>query len=133
MSKRVSTRSFDELEKERYFYHGVVLEVYDGDSITIELDLGLNISVSVKLRLADIDAPELRGKERPQGLVTRDRLREMILNSDVFVKTIKDRKGKYGRLIATVWAGDEVGVYYNVNDFLVKSGLAKPYLGRKKS
>ena len=55
-----------------------VLRVYDGDTITVELDLGFGVYKKEKLRFAEINAPELRGEERPEGLKSRDWLKAKI-------------------------------------------------------
>ena len=108
------------MEKQHYVYHALVTGVYDGDTITVDIDLGLNVWVrGEKLRLHRINAPELRGEERPRGLASRDWLRERILNQPVVIETIRDRKGKYGRYLAEIWLADE-----NINDALVEQGLA---------
>jgi micrococcal nuclease len=94
--------------------------VYDGDTITAVVDLGFNISVTEKFRLSNLDAPELRGDERPDGLISRDRLREKILDQEVIIKTQRDKKGKYGRYIAEIYLEDE-----NINEWLISEGLAE--------
>ncbi len=109
-----------------YHYKAFVIKVYDGDTITVNIDLGLHTFVNkVKIRLARINAPELRGEEREKGLKSRDFLRSLILNREVIIQTIKDRKGKYGRYLGEVWFKDETGNTINVNDLLLKKRLAK--------
>ena len=97
-----------------------MIKVYDGDTITVLIDLGFGVTFKEKLRLYGINTPEVRGKERPDGLISRDRLRERILDEDVIIKTLKDKKGKYGRYIAEVYLEEE-----NINDWLVSEGLAE--------
>ena len=75
-----------------------------------------------KARLLGINTPEARGKEREAGLVSRDRLRELIDGKDIIVATHKDKGGKYGRLLATIFLD---GV--NVNQQLIDEGLAEVY------
>jgi len=104
--------------------------VYDGDTITCWIDLGFNIGRKEKFRLLGIDTPELRGEEREEGLVSRDFLRELIKQGisnkkDIMIKTKKDRTGKYGRYLATLYIGE-----VNVNELLLKEGYAKVY-GKK--
>lgn len=103
-----------------YEYRAKVIKVYDGDTITVLIDLGFGVTFKEKLRLYGINTPEVRGKERPDGLISRDRLRERILDEDVIIKTLKDKKGKYGRYIAEVYLEEE-----NINDWLVSEGLAE--------
>jgi len=80
-----------------------------------------------KIRLARIDAPELRGETRDQGLKSRDCLRQLILNKEVFVETKKDIKEKYGRYLGEFWSLNGQGKYFNVNDKMLEEGFAVPY------
>ena len=105
---------------ELYNYRGLVLEVYDGDTITVEVFLGFNIKFIEKFRLLYINAPEMRGEEKSDGTISRDKLREKILNKNVIIKTSKDKKGKYGRYLAEVFLEEE-----NINNWLVVEGLAE--------
>lgn len=86
-----------------YEYKAFITAVYDGDTVTANIDLGCNVWLhGEKLRLFGIDAPEVRGEEREEGLKSRDWLRSVILNREVVVKTKKDKKGKYGRYLAEI-------------------------------
>ncbi|OQX85702.1 nuclease [candidate division KSB1 bacterium 4484_87] len=116
------------MEKNLYFYKAHVVSVYDGDTCTVDIDLGLHIWIrDEKIRLARIDAPEIRGNEREKGLESRDFLRQLILDRDIFVETIKDKKGKFGRYLGEIWVADENDTYFNVNDLMMKEGYAEPY------
>ena len=75
-----------------------------------------------KIRLLGIDTPEVRGKEREQGLISRDALRKKIGSKWIIVKTQQDKKGKYGRWLGTIFIDKE-----NVNEWLIKEGLAEVY------
>ena len=59
-----------------YLYKAKITKVYDGDTCTAIIDFGFHIQQTMRLRLAEIDAPEIRGKERPDGLKARDFLRQ---------------------------------------------------------
>lgn len=108
-----------------YHYHGHITAVYDGDTVTVDMDLGLKTWVrGEKLRLYRINAPELRGDEREAGLVSRDFMRALVLDRDVVVETVRDKKGKYGRYLAELWVQDEAGNWQNANDALVQAGHA---------
>ncbi len=113
------------MELKLYVYKARVVGVYDGDTCTIDIDLGLHTWIhGEKIRLARIDAPEIRGAERPQGLASRDHLKELILNRQIILETIKDVKEKYGRYLGEIWIQDENGQYFNVNDRMVQDGFA---------
>ena len=104
-----------------YIYSAKITGVYDGDTVTADIDLGLGIwKHGEKLRLARIDAPEVRGDERPDGIRSRDFLRAKVLSKEVRIQTIKDRKGKYGRYVAEIWLDDT-----NLNDLMVEDGFAE--------
>ena len=106
-----------------YAYGAHITEVYDGDTVTADVDLGFKVwRKDEKLRLHRIDAPEMRGSEREAGIVSRDALRERVLDRDVIICTFKDTTGKYGRYLADIWLGDE-----NINDWLMAEGFAVPY------
>ncbi len=105
-----------------YVYEAFVLDVYDGDTVTLRVDLGFHTQTVVKARLAGIDTPELRGgtgETKAAAKAARDFLRDLILFRDVTIKTTKT--GKYGRWIVDIFlsTGD------NVNNILVNRGHAK--------
>lgn len=103
-----------------YRYRALITDVYDGDTVTAQMDLGFKVTFTEKLRLVRINTPEVRGIEREQGLISRDILREKILNKEVIVETVKDKKGKYGRYLAEIFLDD-----VNINDWLVINGYAE--------
>ena len=81
------------MEKVLHHYKAKVVNVYDGDTCTVDIDLGLLIwNKGEKIRLNRINAPELRGNEKPKGLKSRDFLRSLIFDKEVFIETIKDKK-----------------------------------------
>lgn len=103
-----------------YEYRAKVVSVYDGDSIHANVDLGFKHSINdMVLRLYGIDAPEIRGVSRPAGLIARDYLRKLILNKSVVIRTHKDKAGKYGRYLCTVYLDD-----LDVNREMVNRSLA---------
>ena len=117
-----------------YTYKAFVVKVYDGDSITCLVDIGFNINIKMKIRLLLIDTPELHGEEREAGLVARDALREKILNKTVYIKTEKNKTGKYGRYLATVYISEPFltesegqSNFVNVNKWLIENKYAEYY------
>lgn len=113
------------MEKVLYHYKAVVIDVYDGDTCTVDIDLGLHTWIKgEKLRLNRINAPELKGAERAKGLKSRDHLRNIINGKEVYIETIKDKKEKYGRYLAEVWFEESKGKFININDKMVKDGFA---------
>ncbi len=106
-----------------YEYQATVTKVYDGDTITVDFDLGFGIILKKqKIRLLGINTPEVRGAEKADGIISRDALRQRILDKQVIIKTSKDKKGKYGRWLGEVFVEDE-----NINQWLISEGYAKEY------
>ena len=106
-----------------YEYKAKVTKVYDGDTITVDFDLGFGILIrKQKIRLLGINTPEVRGPEKPQGIISRNALRQRILGKVVTIKTSKDKKGKYGRWLGEVFMEEE-----NINQWLITEGYAKEY------
>ncbi len=106
-----------------YEYRAFVRKVYDGDTVTVDIDLGFDVVLkNQKIRLVRINAPEVRGKERSEGLKSRDALRAKIGNRWIKIRTQKDKKGKYGRWLGEIWLEDLC-----INDWLISEGFAGPY------
>ena len=111
-----------------YNYRAKVVGIYDGDSVTIDIDLGLGVWVKgQKCRLSGIDTPEIRGEERVAGLKAKIRLSELILGKQVAITTEKDKTGKYGRWLVTIWDLNDDGTWVNINKLLLSEGHAEVY------
>lgn len=109
-----------------YFYKvKELLSVYDGDTITVLLDLGMGIYRKEKIRFYGINTPELRGDERPEGLISKDFVINILKDKTIYIKTHLDKTGKYGRLLGEVYVDDGSGLLLNVNKELINQGLAE--------
>lgn len=112
------------MEMNLYYYRARVKSVYDGDTCTVDIDLGLRVWLKgEKLRLYGINAPELRGSERPEGLKSRDYLRSLIDGQDILIETYCDKRGKYGRYLAVIYIHQQ-DAWLNINEELVRKGFA---------
>lgn len=71
---------------------------YDGDSPTLDIDLGFRtIMHDQKVRLYGVNTPEIRGEERPRGLIVRDLVNLWApLATPGIIRTHKDKTGKFG-------------------------------------
>jgi micrococcal nuclease len=107
-----------------YTYKATIVDVYDGDTVTAVVDLGFRINFTIKIRLAGINTPEIRGVERPQGLISKQRLEELILNKKVILHTQKDRQEKFGRWLGVIYL---LNSNVSINEQLLKENLADPY------
>lgn len=128
----MATPSNLRLKSKLYFYAANVIAVYDADTITVDLDLGLGVwRHGQHIRLWKLNAPELKGEEREKGLKVRDVVRNLVLDKDVLVRTILDKRGvdsteKYGRLLGEILVASADGKVINVNQFLLDEKLVRP-------
>ena len=118
-------------------YFCKVTRVVDGDTIDVEVDLGFDIIHRARVRMMGIDTPESRTRNKAEkvlGLASKARLKELLANRRVKLETSKEGKGKFGRILATVWTSDKKGVeeYLNINEKLIEEGHARPYFGGSK-
>ena len=89
-----------------------VIKVVDGDTIDVDIDLGFSISYSQILRLAGIDTPESRTRdklEKTLGLESKEYLKSKLKDSKlIVVKTEKpDSTEKYGRILGWIYVNGE--------------------------
>lgn len=119
--------------KQKFVYEAKVLSVHDGDTISVEIDLGFELKFTDKIRFYGLNAPELKIRnennklvENPAGTKTLEIVKEFLpVGSTIVVETIKDKKEKYGRYLANIYAmRDDEQV--NVNKFLLDYELAVP-------
>ena len=116
------------------YYVKKVTKVVDGDTIDVEIDLGFDISFSSRVRLAGIDAPESRTKDKMEkalGLEAKAYLKSQIDSAKtVVIKTEKmDSSEKYGRILGWLFLdGSEV----SMNEKMIADGYAWGYLGDTK-
>jgi micrococcal nuclease len=110
-----------------YTYKYKVTRVIDGDTIEGIVELGFDASIKLRVRLADVDTPEIfRPKseaERSLGLKATKFVENQVLNKQVILKTIKDKKGKYGRYIGYIYQNLESDK--SLNELLVENKLTK--------
>ena len=114
-------------EENLYHYRAELVSAYDGDTVRINFDLGLGVWIrNTPIRLYGINAPEVRGSSRSAGIKSRDFLRAVLKDSEIIVKTHRDKKGKYGRWLADILIKGKGGwcpqdEWCNVNVYMVHS------------
>ena len=92
---------------------GVVVSVYDGDTITLQTRTRTN----QKIRLQGVDAPEIK---QPYGIESRDTLRKLLLNTVAHV--ICNKTDKYGRDVCVVYRKNT-----DINLLMIQAGAAHWY------
>jgi micrococcal nuclease len=115
-------------------YECKVTRVVDGDTIDVNIDLGFSVWHKARVRMLGIDTPESRTRrldEKALGLAAKARLKEMLKGNKIKIECSKE-KGKFGRVLAIVWATNKDGNEMNCNDQLMVEGHARPYFGGKK-
>jgi endonuclease YncB( thermonuclease family) len=109
---------------------GMVIKVYDGDTITVASKLPYRKSALYRwsVRIRGIDCPEMKSHDKNEKMVARiaqTKLSTMILNKSVKLENVSN--DKYGRVLADV--------YYkktNISNFMLKNKLAVEYYGKTK-
>jgi micrococcal nuclease len=123
-----------------YEYRTRVVGVVDGDTLDAEIDLGLDVRHRIRLRIEGVDSPEL---STPEGRAAQAYVRGWLENHGglenlVVVRTIKDRREKYGRYLARVYGWSSSTPREErvrgmadrcLNEMLVAEGHATPYAG----
>jgi len=110
--------------------NGIVIKVYDGDTITIASKLPYNDSPIYRfsVRLSGIDCPEIKGKdenERNCAEIAKKELNDLLMNQLVTLENVKTEK--YGRILADVYLDK---LY--INKYMLEKCLAVPYDGTTK-
>jgi endonuclease YncB( thermonuclease family) len=109
---------------------GIVVKVYDGDTITIVSKLPYDSSPLYKfsVRINNIDCPEIKGSkddEKQCAKIAKQRVSDLILNRKIELCNIGTEK--YGRVLADVVIdGQDIGT------MLVNERLAFRYNGGTK-
>jgi len=120
-----------------YEYSCKVKRVVDGDTMDVVLNLGFDILYACRVRLGSIDTPESRTRdldEKARGKLSKAFLKETIAGKKIVLRTkLKDSRGKFGRVIAEVWAELEEGSMRNVNELMIKEYHAVKYNAENKA
>ena len=105
----------------KYEYDAEIIRAIDGDTVVARIDLGFHTYSVQTLRLYGINTPEVRGEDKQAGISAANHLRSLIKDhAPLTITTIKDRQGKYGRFLATLYGAGGC----NINKQLVDDGHA---------
>ena len=113
-----------------YEYKCEVKRIVDGDTVDVVIDLGFSILYSTRVRLYGIDTPESRTRnkdEKVRGFLSKYYLKDWLEKGDVVIRTYKDKKGKFGRVL-----GEMVVDGKNINLLMVDENHAVKYEGQSK-
>ena len=122
-----------------YNYNARCTRVVDGDTVDAMIDLGFGVHVKKRIRLAGINAPEARTRDKQEkilGLAAKDRLKAILDSADNNFELESQELGKYGRVLGRLHIdkldGKDVITKVCINDSLVKEGYAVEYDGGKR-
>ena len=113
-----------------YEYKCEVKRIVDGDTVDVIIDLGFSIHFSTRVRLYGIDTPESRTRnkdEKVRGFLSKDYLKDWLDQGGVIIRTYRDKKGKFGRVLGEMVVGGR-----NINLLMVEENLAVKYEGQSK-
>jgi len=112
-------------------YQCKIIRVVDGDTVDVDIDLGFGVWLQKqRIRMYGIDTPESRTRdleEKKYGKAATAYLTKWTNAGGLVLKTYKDGKGKYGRILGELWYGD-----VNVNKKMVEEHHAVEYYGQSK-
>ena len=108
-----------------------IAKVVDGDTVDVIIDLGFDLSKKERCRVAGIDTPESRTrdkKEKVYGLEAKAYLQGLLSSAEnLTVRTEKD--GKYGRMLGWLYCDNIEG---SINNLMIEAGYAWKYDGGTK-
>ena len=121
-----------------YEYNSRIIKVVDGDTVDVDIDLGFDIVLSnQRIRLAGIDTPESRTRdleEKKFGLLAKEMVESYCpVGSTVTLRTSKDERGKFGRILGDFIIYDSVSnSWVSLCKYLVDKHYAVAYEGQSK-
>ena len=116
-------------------YSCKLIKVIDGDTIDIDIDLGFGVWLrNQRIRMYGIDTPESRTRdldEKKYGLAAKAFLTEMLDDSHLILKTHKDERGKFGRILGEIWRTTNFADQ-SINNYMIEKHHAVAYHGQSK-
>jgi len=112
--------------------------VVDGDTIDVTIDLGFDLLKKERVRIAGVDTPEKRTRDKEEKALgldatawMKEKLEGAIKGDDeLTIRTeLKGGVGKYGRLLGWLYVGDDE---FSLNQQMITEGYAWAYDGGTK-
>ena len=119
-------------------YQCKIVKIIDGDTVDVDIDLGFGVWLKKqRIRLYGIDTPESRTRdleEKKYGLVAKEFVEAHLpVGSTRTLTTVKDKVGKYGRILGKFKAYDSyTDAWVNMNQWMIIKHLAVEYKGQSK-
>jgi micrococcal nuclease len=103
-----------------------VVDVIDGDTLSVRAIIWLGQSVETNIRLAGVDAPELHAR-CPQEKTMAEAARRLVGVGMVQLMDVQpDKYGGRVRACVRITSGDDL------SEALLKTGLVRPYHGERR-
>jgi micrococcal nuclease len=117
-------------------YKCIVTRVVDGDTIDVDIDLGFGVWMrKQRIRMYGIDTPESRTRdleEKKYGKAAKKFLEGLLDDPNgVVLKTHKDGKGKFGRILGEMWRTTDFADK-SINEYMIEKHHAVRYMGQSK-
>jgi micrococcal nuclease len=112
-------------------YRAQVIYVVDGDTLDLLVELGFDLQLRTRVRVYGVDTPETKGRTRVKGLEAKAFVERVVLKGSILMEPLMNHD-KYGRTLAKIQYWDELGVWHDLSQELLKAGLAKEYYGGTK-
>ena len=122
-----------------YEYRCKIARVVDGDTVDVDIDLGFGVWMyKQRIRLHGIDTPESRTRdldEKKYGLIAKEQIKSfMPVGSMQTLVTVKDKAGKYGRILGKFLIYDKkIDAWMTINDWMIREHHAVEYFGQSKA
>ena len=120
-----------------------LVKVVDGDTVDVDIDLGFGVWLrKQRIRLYGIDTPESRTRDKVEkvyGLAAKDFLSKMLSTGEMSIKTHKDAKGKFGRILGDIelketrMIGREIVEHSSLVKTMIDNGYGVEYSGQSKT
>ena len=121
-----------------YEYKCKIVKVIDGDTTDVDIDLGFGVWLKKqRIRFYGIDTPESRTSDKVEkiyGLMAKEVVLSYLpVGSIQTLRTKKDGKGKYGRILGEFLIHDaKTDAQITLNDFMIREHYAVAYFGQSK-
>ena len=119
-------------------YNCTIVKVIDGDTVDVDIDLGFGVWLKKqRIRFHGIDTPESRTRdleEKKYGLAAKAFVEgHLPVGSIRTLTTVKDKTGKYGRILGKFKAYDSyTDAWVNLNQLMIIKHHAVEYHGQSK-
>lgn len=117
-------------------YRCKIKKVVDGDTVDVDIDLGFGIwYLDQRVRLYGIDTPESRTRDKVEKIYGKaaGRYLKAMLGKECTMRTHKDAKGKFGRILGEFIVFDaHSDAWRSVNQLMIENHLAVAYHGQSK-